>query len=132
MTSQSDKSPFVDLAQVRQELLAHDWDVLIDERVGEIAARLEPTPTPGIWTLVVDRSGRFRFTATRDAAPPMSSRLAGQRCDYQLLLEEQRVLTVTGRLDRAADLGQVLAELGQLSAWANQPKLDLDEDVPLL
>lgn len=132
MSSQPDPSPSVDLAQVRQQLQARDWDVLLNERVGEIAARLEPAPTPGAWTLVVDHSGRFRFNATRDVERPMSSWLAGQRCDYHLLLETQQVLTVTGLLDSGADLDQVLTELGQLSAWASRQELDLGEEVPLL
>lgn len=105
----------VDLMAVRAGLLSQGWDVIGGPERGELAARLEH-PAPGsVWSLTVDRSGRFRFTATRLAQPPDTRQVhLGDRV-YRVLREQQESLIILGALRSAGELSQLLSDLADLA-----------------
>lgn len=105
----------LDIAALAQGLEGAGWDVIANPETGEVVARLEHPPTPGVWTLVIDHSGRVRFTAVR------KTRLAdgrllwqGQR-QFRLLKESQQVLRIASSLPVEGELTELLGELGALA-----------------
>lgn len=106
--------PDLDLAAVANELRAAGWDVIAGRDGRELAARLDPAPAGGVWTLVVDRSGRWRCTAVRASGVPASRQTQTGGRAYRLLSTEQRIITVAGRLDASTGLPAVLGDLRAL------------------
>lgn len=113
----------LDLGDLWQIFEDRGWDAIASDELGELAARLEYPPTPGTWTMVVDRAGRFRFGATYDIMMPIAARLEGGLRDYDFLLETQQVLTVTGQLGNEGELAGVLEELTRLAEESYRERL---------
>ena len=105
----------LDLFQLCQELRRAGWDAFASDLAGEVAARQDPAPGRGVWTLVIDRSGRWRFSATQETGIADGRELVRGGHTVRLLKQQQQVLTVTGRLDSVADLPALLAELTRLA-----------------
>lgn len=103
----------LDLARLCADLQALGWDAVQGQ--GEVAARLEQPPRPGIWLLVVDRDGRCRFTATRELEAPVAATLNYADRRYRLLVEKQVILTIQTKLNSEAELGGVLRDFAQLA-----------------
>lgn len=104
----------LNLAALRAPLEAAGWDAFSNER--ELMARFDYPPTNGVWTLMLDRSGRFRFIATRDSEQPEHSATILDGRVYTILSERLEIITVTGRLKDRADLEEVLKDLFRLAA----------------
>lgn len=105
----------LDIAALTQGLEGAGWDVIADLETGEVVARLEHPPTPGVWTLVIDHSGRVRFTAVRKIGVAEGRLLwQGQR-QFRLLKESQQVLSVASSLRVEGELTELLGELGTLA-----------------
>lgn len=105
----------LDLFDLCKQLEQAGWDAFASDLVGEVAARREQLPGRGVWSLVIDRSGRWRFTATHETDLTAGRELTRGGHRFHLSKEKQQVLTVSGRLSRSDDLPQVLAELAQLA-----------------
>ncbi len=105
----------LELFDLCRQLQRAGWDAFASDLAGEVAARRDPAPGRGQWSLVIDRSGRWRFTATVETAIADGRELVRGGHTFRLLKEQQQVLTVAGRLDDPADLPSVLAELTQLA-----------------
>lgn len=97
------------LAAWRDALQEAGWEALASETLGEVAARLEKDGQ--IWTLAVDRAQRFKFTATRPAAPDAWSDVEIDGRAYAGHHEYRHTLTVTGLLDSASTPAALLADL---------------------
>ncbi|MEA3337138.1 MAG: hypothetical protein U9R25_14610 [Chloroflexota bacterium] len=104
----------INLSTALDHLVNAGWDGLVDKSSSELTARLERPPSPGVWTISLDRSGRFRFTATRDVEAPLGERLSLGEREYRLLLETLQVLTIMGVMGSADELPEVLDQLAQL------------------
>lgn len=104
----------VDVLEVQELLEASGWDVLVSEASGEVAARQDQPPTGGVWSLSLDQSGRFLFTATRQGHPPDGWRIEQHGRSYQLLQETRHILTITGILGNAGELHEVLQDIRAL------------------
>ena len=103
--------PCLDLVALRDLLLCAGWDAIASELLGELAARFDRPPGGGVWTLAIDRAGRFKFKSTRANDVPVETwQRRGGRV-YTLALENKRILTITGHLDSAADMEPILQEL---------------------
>lgn len=113
--SQSDPSTHLDLFELCQELRRAGWDAFASDLAGEVAARLEQPASRGLWNLVIDRSGRWRFSAIHETGIADGRELLRGGHTMRLLKEQQQVLTVAGRLDSAADLPELLDELARLA-----------------
>ena len=113
--SQRDTSGHLDLFQLCQELRRAGWDAFASDLVGEVAARRDPAPGRGVWNLVIDRSGRWRFSAIQETGIADGRELVRSGHTLRLLKQQQQVLTMTGRLDSVADLPALLAELTRLA-----------------
>lgn len=105
----------LDLRVVADGLQAAGWDVLVDHAGEELAARLEPSLAGGVWSLVVDRSGRWRCTLTRRSAALAARQVQIDERSYALLRTEQRMVTTAGRLATAGDLPMILGDLQALA-----------------
>ncbi len=105
----------LDLRAIADGLAAAGWDVLVGYSGDELAARLEPSPAGGVWSLVVDRSGRWRGTLTRDVAAPAARHVQIGERSYVLRRTEQRILTAAGRLSAVGDLPLILDDLAVLA-----------------
>jgi hypothetical protein len=105
----------INVMEVQALLEASGWDVLTSEASGEVAARKEQPPTAGVWSLLVDQSGRFLFTATREGHPPDGWRIEQHGRPYQLLRETQHILNISGKLSDAGALSEVLQDLHELA-----------------
>lgn len=91
-------------------LRSRGWEVTAYD---EVVGRREDAS--GVWTIAIDHGGRLRFTATRPGKTPEGRRLQRDQRRYRLLREEHLTLTVTTKLETAADLPAVL---DQLAAFA--------------
>lgn len=117
----------LDMVALAGTLEAAGWDVIASPEIGEVAARLEHPPAWGVWTLVIDHSGRVRFTAVRETRIA-DGRLVwrGQR-QFRLLKEAQEVLTLASELTTGEELPELLrglaavtqAEVGLIEGEAN-------------
>jgi hypothetical protein len=105
----------LDLFGLCKQLHKAGWDAFTSDLAGEVAARRDHAPGRGVWRLVIDRSGRWRFTATREVEMADGRELVRGGFTMRLLKEKQQVLTVAGNLDREDSLPGVLAELTQLT-----------------
>jgi hypothetical protein len=113
--SQRDTSGTLDPFELCQELHRAGWDAFASDLAGEVAARRDPAPGRGKWNLVIDRGGRWRFSATQETGIANGRELVRGGHTFRLLKEQQQVLTVAGRLDSVADLPALLAELTRLA-----------------
>ncbi len=113
--SQLDSSGELDLHLLCKQLLQAGWDAYTSDLAGEVAARRDQVPRGGAWSLVIDRSGRWRFTATRELGMADSRELVRGKHRWRLSKEIQQVLTVAGNLRSHDDLPELLAELTQLA-----------------
>jgi hypothetical protein len=119
--------PDLDLAAAAVELRAAGWDVIVGRDGHELAARLDPAPAGGVCSLVVDRAGRWRFTVVRDVTAPASRwTQIGERV-YRALRREQRIITVTGRLEAFAELAAVLNDLRALALEESMVQMSSSE-----
>lgn len=106
-----DLDGWLDLTALAGTLELAGWDVIASPELGEVAARLEHPPAWGVWTLVIDRSGRVRFKVVRETRIAEGrSFWRGQR-RYRLLKEGQEVLTLTSELSTEQELPELLREL---------------------
>jgi hypothetical protein len=98
----------------RDVLLNAGWEAIASDLLGEVAARLDRPPGGGVWTLAIDRAGRFRFRSTRASSGSVDTHQLRSGCLITLAVEDRQVLAITGRLDSSADLESILQELAQL------------------
>lgn len=105
----------VDLFKLSQQLQQAGWDAFASDIAGELAARREQPKGQGVWNLVIDRSGRWRFTATRDIGQTDRRELIRRGQAFRLRNEKHQVLTIAGRLHSPNDMTEVLEELAQLA-----------------
>jgi hypothetical protein len=113
--SQLDSSGELDLYLLCKQLLQAGWDAYASDLTGEVAARRDQAPRGGAWSLVIDRSGRWRFTATHQVGMPGSRELVRGDHRWRLSKENQQILTIAGNLRSHDDLPELLAELTQLA-----------------
>jgi hypothetical protein len=113
--SQLDCSGSLDLFNLCKQLLQAGWDAFASDLAGEVAARRENAPNGGTWTLTIDRSGRWRFIATREIGIADGRELVRGGHVLRLLKKNQQVLTVAGNLRSQDDLPEMLVELNQLA-----------------
>lgn len=113
--SQRSPSNGLDLFALGRQLQQAGWDAMVSELIGEVAARREHLPDRSVWSLLIDRSGRWRFTATHqlDLTTALDPSHSGQ--PFHLTKETRQVLTVTGALNSSDNLPALLAELTQLA-----------------
>lgn len=125
--TQPDPSDALDLFGLSKQLQQSGWDAYASDMTGEVAARQEHPLTRGVWHLVIDRSGRWRFTATRAIDRADSRELVRGGQTFRLLKERQQVLTIAGNLASQHDLPELLAELTQLALEeSGQPGLEAE------
>lgn len=105
----------LDLLQLSSRLQQAGWDVFASDLTGEVAARRDPAGVREVWSLVVDHSGRWRFTATRQLEPANSREVSSGGQALRVLRERPHILTVTGRLVHLDDLPEMLDQLTQLA-----------------
>ena len=113
--SQLDSSGQLDLHLLCQQLLQAGWDAYASDLAGEVAARRDQVSRRGAWSLVIDRSGRWRFTATHEVGIAGSRELVRGGHRWRLSKENQQILTIAGNLRSHDDLPELLAELTQLA-----------------
>lgn len=128
---QLDSSGELDLLLLCAQLLRAGWDAFASDLSGEVAARRDQLPQGGVWSLVIDRSGRWRFTATHEIGMGDSRELVRGGDTWRLSKKEQQVLTVAGNLRSQEDLPALLAELTQLvQAERGQPAPGAEGEPP--
>jgi hypothetical protein len=98
-----------------EQLLQAGWDACASDLAGEVAARQDQAPRREAWSLVIDRSGRWRFTATHQVGMVDSRELAQGGHRWRLTKEKQQILTVAGNLRSHDALPELLAELSRLA-----------------
>lgn len=111
----------LNLFHLSQQLLEAGWEAYASDMTGQVAARQDHLPHHAARTLTIDRSGRWRFTATSRIGMADGREL--MRCDqtWRLLKETQQILTIAGRLSSQDDLPELLAELTQLAQEETSP-----------
>jgi len=117
MTDTSDESVLakgVDLLNLCDVLQHAGWDAVASEMLGEVAARLDHAPAGGLWTLAIDRAGRFKVTDTRVDGESVEIRRLRSGHVVTLTVEDRHISTVTGRLGSEADVQPILREFGRL------------------
>ncbi len=119
--SQFDSSGDLDLFRLCKQMLQAGWDAYASDLAGEVAARQDHLPDRGTWTLTIDRSGRWRFTATSKIGMADGRELVQGSHTWRLLKEKQQVLTISGRLSSQDDLADLLAELTQRALQETNP-----------
>ena len=107
----------LDVQLLRTLLEDAGWDAIARPSEGEVVARLDHPPAPGVWTLYLDRAGHFRFKATRETRPPEDELLERDGLALRLLREYRQVLTLRGQLAAAEELPRLLDELARLARW---------------
>ena len=89
-------------------------------------------PGDGVWTLVIDRAGRFKFKSTRVSAGPVKTQHLRRGRAFALSVEDKQILTITGRLDSEKDVEPILQDLQLLvhgrEALADRTIADEDFD----
>jgi hypothetical protein len=112
----------LDLFLLRAQLLQAGWDAFASDLTGEVAARQDRLPQHGVWSLVIDRNGRWRFNATHEIGVADSRELVRGGDTWRLSKEKHQVLTVAGTLRSQTDLPELLAQLARLAlAESGQP-----------
>lgn len=119
--SQRSLSTSLDLFALCKLLQHAGWDAFASDLVGEVAARRESLPNRGVWNLIIDHSGQWRFTATHEVELAAGRELMRSGQTMRLLKEKQQVLTIAGRLASVDDLPTVLAELAHLAQEESDP-----------
>jgi hypothetical protein len=109
-----DSSGELDLFLLRAQLLQAGWDAFASDLTGEVVARQDRLPQHGVWSLVIDRSGRWRFTATHELGMADSRELTRSGHSWRLSKERRQILTVAGNLCSHDGLPELLAGLTQL------------------
>jgi hypothetical protein len=121
----------LDLRLQCKQLLQAGWDAYASDLAGEVAARRDQVSRRGTWSLVIDRSGRWRFTATHEIGVADSRELVRGGDTWRLSKEKQQVLTVAGALRSQDDLPELLAKLTQLAlAESGQPAPGAEGETP--
>jgi hypothetical protein len=121
----------LDLRLLCKQLLQAGWDAYASDLAGEVAARRDQVSRRGTWSLVIDRSGRWRFTATHEIGVADSRELVRGGDTWRLSKEKQQVLTVAGALRSQDDLPELLAKLTQLAlAESGQPAPGAEGETP--
>ena len=122
----------LDLVILRDLLLRAGWDAIASDLLGEMAARFDRPPGDGVWTLVIDRAGRFKFKSTRVSAGPVKTQHLRRGRAFALSVEDKQILTITGRLDSEKDVEPILQDLQLLvhgrEALADRTIADEDSD----
>ncbi len=119
--SQLNSAGGLDLFLLSRQLQQAGWDAFASDLTGEVAARQDHLPKRGAWSLVIDRAGRWRFTATSEIGMAHGRELVRRGHTWRLLKERQCVLTIAGRLSNQDDLADLLAELTQLALQETSP-----------
>ncbi|MEZ4767497.1 MAG: hypothetical protein R2844_03620 [Caldilineales bacterium] len=97
------------LATWHDALRAAGWEAITSETLGEIAARLEQGRA--VWSLVVDRAARFRFTASQPLADDAWSSVEIDGRAYAGHHEYRHTVTVTGHILPDTTCAMLLADL---------------------
>lgn len=97
------------LAAWRDALRSAGWEAIASDVLGEVAARLELGDQ--IWSLVVDGAWRFRFVATRPAAPDAWSGVEIDGRLYSGHHEFRHTITVVGCIEPDSTPAALLADL---------------------
>lgn len=105
----------IDIFGLCRQLQQADWDAFASDMTGEVAARRQPASGRGAWTLVIDRSGRWRFASTHALAASAGREEMRGGYPVRVQRETQQLLTVMGCLADPTDLSGLLAELAQLA-----------------
>lgn len=113
--SDKNRSNALDIFNLSQYLQEAGWDAFASDLTGEVAARRDYPPTCGVWSLTIDRSGRWRFTAICQSEMAGSREVERGDHTFRVLKEMQQVLTVVGNLESREDLPGMLDELTQLA-----------------
>ncbi len=120
----------LDLVVLRDLLLCAGWDAIASDLLGEMAARFDRPPGGGVWTLVIDRAGRFKFKSMRVSAGPVKTQQLRRGRAFALSVEDKQVLTITGRLNSEKDVEPILQDLQLLvhgrEALADRAMTDAD------
>lgn len=119
--SQLDASGDLDLFRLCKQLLQAGWDAYASDLTGEVVARQDHLPNRETWTLTIDRSGRWRFTATCEIGRADGRELMRGGQTWRILKKKQQVLTIAGRLASPDDMVELLAELTQLVRQETSP-----------
>lgn len=90
-------------------LQAAGWEAITSETLGEVAARLERGDA--VWSLVIDRARRFRFTASRPFATDAWSGVEIDGRFYASQHEYRHTTTITGLIDPDTSPDKLLADL---------------------
>jgi hypothetical protein len=99
------------LFDLSRRLQQAGWDALASDLAGQVAARQDQRPDRAVWSLVIDRSGRWRCTITRLVGTSEARELPAGGQTVHLLDETRQITTITGTLRQAADLPGLLAGL---------------------
>jgi len=100
-----------DIFGLCRQLQQAGWDAYASDMTGEVAARRQPDADRDVWTLVIDRSGRWRFTATHVLTAPVGREELRGGYTLRMQTETQQLFTVLGCLADPVDLPGLLAEL---------------------
>ena len=117
----------LDLFGLCKHLHEAGWDAFASDLVGEISARREHPSGRGACNLVIDRAGRWRFTATREIRPSAKRELVLGGRPFRLQQQEQHVLRIAGKLHTSTELPEILADLTQLAAQEESAHTDTVE-----
>lgn len=101
------------LAAWHDALRAAGWEAITSVTLGEVAARLERGNA--VWSLVVDRAARFRFTASRPLADDVWSNVEIDGRAYAGQHEYRHSVTVTGRIAPDISCATLLADLAYVA-----------------
>jgi hypothetical protein len=101
----------LDLADLSRRLQQAGWDAFASDLAGQVAARQDQRPDRAVWALVIDRNGRWRCTITRLVGITEARELPAGRQIVHLLDETRQITTITGMLQQATDLPELLAGL---------------------
>jgi hypothetical protein len=94
-------------------LRAAGWEAISSEAVGEVAARLERGNA--VWSLVIDRAARFKFTAERPLASEAWSEVEIDGRLYAGHHQYQHTVTVTGLIEPGLSPDSLLADLAHVA-----------------
>lgn len=105
-----------DIFGLCRQLQQAGWDAYASDLTGEVAAQRQPAASRDVWTLVIDRSGRWRFTATHALAAPVGREELRGGYALHMQTETQQRFTILGHLTDPPDLPGLLAELALATA----------------
>ncbi len=97
------------LAAWHDALQSAGWEAITSETLGEVAARLDRDDE--VWSLVIDRAARFRFTVSRPLTADAWSNVEIDDRFYAGQHEYRHTVTVTGLIAPDLTPDTLLADL---------------------